>query len=152
MGLFTDLGFRFTFCSAPGSSEISNFQLREVESACVWMTSYTVLPVMNSEIRHNDWYLRGGMTSVLIKIIHQQHFNLHYFVFCNKALGCIFGFQADEAFVFLPYLAALEQIWYTGKLRDLATTTEQVMHGRVVGGIQNGIACLKIPSSPLGSE
>nr|XP_024213092.1 syntaxin-12 isoform X1 [Pan troglodytes] len=66
MGLFTDLAFRFTFCSAPGSSEISNFQLREVESACVWVTSYTVLPVMNSEIRHNDWYLKAAQIKNLM--------------------------------------------------------------------------------------
>lgn len=33
--LFTDLDFRFTFCSGSGSLEVSSFQLREVESACV---------------------------------------------------------------------------------------------------------------------
>lgn len=30
--------FRFTFCSAVGSWDISNFQLREVANACVWVT------------------------------------------------------------------------------------------------------------------
>ena len=67
----------------------------------------TVLPVRNLEIRYNDLYSRDEMTSTLIKRIHQKHFSLHSFVFCNKRFAYIFGFQADEAFVFLPHLATL---------------------------------------------
>lgn len=47
------------------------------------------------------------MTSVLIKRIHPTHFNLHYCVSCSKRFSYVFGFQADEAFVFLPCLATL---------------------------------------------
>lgn len=34
-GVLTGRDFRLTFCSAVGSSDISNFQLREVENACI---------------------------------------------------------------------------------------------------------------------
>lgn len=91
------------------------------------------------------------MTSVLMKRVHWRHFNLHYSVICNKRFAYIFGFQADEAFVFLPYLATLEQIWYTEKLRDLASVTQQIRR-RAGGGYQSVFACLKTPSPPVGSE
>lgn len=41
-----------------------------------------------------------------------------------------------------------EQISYTEKLRALSTITQEVRHGRVSGGFQNVVACLKTTPPP----
>lgn len=42
-----------------------------------------MLPVINLEIRVDDWYLRGGRTPVLLQRMHREHFLIHV-VFCSK--------------------------------------------------------------------
>lgn len=61
-----------------------------------------VLSVMDFEIRHNDF---KGWDSALIKRFHRKHFNLR--CLCSKRYAYIFGFQANEGFVFLPHLVTL---------------------------------------------
>lgn len=79
---------------------------------------------MNLEVRYNDMYMSGKITSVLIKRIHRKHSHLHGFVFCSKRSAHIFGFQADETSAFLPRSAAfLNRSLNTEKFRDLATIT-----------------------------
>ena len=107
---------------------------------------------MNLEIRYNDLYLRSEMTYVLIKRIHRKHSPWHGFVFCSKDLLFIWISSGRSFCIPSLFSCFFEQISYTEKLRALATITQEVRHGRVSGGFQNIIACLKTtpPSPSLG--